>query len=295
MIVSGSQQALEISTRVLLERGSRVWIEEPGYRFARDVFHLNGCRVVPVPVDSEGMDVEAGMRRCRSAEAALVTPSHQYPMGATMSASRRLQLLEWAHNSGSWIIEDDYDSEYRYEGMPISSLQGLDPGNHVVYIGTFSKVLFPTLRIGYVVIPPDLVERFIAVRLTMDISPPNFFQLVLADFIQEGHFSRHIRRMRLLYRERRSALLESIRNELDIAVTLLGEQAGLHVSVTLPHGFDDHELSERAARDGLWLVPLSSSYIERPSPQGFILGFSNIPAGEIPRSMKKLRNILYSH
>jgi len=295
MIVSGSQQALEISTRVLLERGSRVWIEEPGYRFARDVFHLNGCRVVPVPVDSEGMDVEAGMRRCRSAEAALVTPSHQYPMGATMSASRRLQLLEWAHNSGSWIIEDDYDSEYRYEGMPISSLQGLDPGNHVVYIGTFSKVLFPTLRIGYVVIPPDLVERFIAVRLTMDISPPNFFQLVLADFIQEGHFSRHIRRMRLLYRERRSALLESIRNELDLAVTVLGEQAGLHVSVTLPHGFDDHELSERAARDGLWLVPLSSSYIERPSPQGFILGFSNIPAGEIPRSMKKLKNILHSH
>lgn len=295
MIVSGSQQALEISTRVLLERGSRVWIEEPGYRFARDVFHLNGCRVVPVPVDSEGMDVEAGMRRCRSAEAALVTPSHQYPMGATMSASRRLQLLEWAHSSGSWIIEDDYDSEYRYEGMPISSLQGLDPGNHVVYIGTFSKVLFPTLRIGYVVIPPDLVERFIAVRLTMDISPPNFFQLVLADFIQEGHFSRHIRRMRLLYRERRSALLESIRNELDIAVTVLGEQAGLHVSVTLPQGFDDHELSERAARDGLWLVPLSSSYIERPSPQGFILGFSNIPAGEIPRTMKKLKNILHSH
>jgi GntR family transcriptional regulator / MocR family aminotransferase len=295
MIVSGSQQALEISTRVLLERGSRVWIEEPGYRFARDVFHLNGCRVVPVPVDSEGMDVEVGMRRCRSAAAALVTPSHQYPMGATMSASRRLQLLEWAHNSGSWIIEDDYDSEYRYEGMPISSLQGLDPGDHVVYIGTFSKVLFPTLRIGYVVIPPDLVERFISVRLTMDISPPNFFQLVLADFIQEGHFSRHIRHMRLLYRERRSALLESIRNELDIAVTVLGEQAGLHVSVTLPHGFDDHELSERATRDGLWLVPLSSSYIERPSPQGFILGFSNIPAGEIPRSMKKLRNILHSH
>jgi len=295
MIVSGSQQALEISTRVLLERGSRVWMEEPGYRFARDVFHLNGCRVVPVPVDREGMDVEAGKDRCRTAEAALVTPSHQYPLGATMSASRRLQLLEWAHNSGSWIIEDDYDSEYRYEGMPISSLQGLDPGNHVVYIGTFSKVLFPSLRIGYLVIPPDLVERFIAVRLTMDISPPNFFQLVLADFIQEGHFSRHIRRMRLLYRERRSALLESIRNELDIAVTVLGEQAGLHVSVTLPHGFDDHELSERAARDGLWLVPLSSSYIERPSPQGFILGFSNIPAGEIPRSMKKLRKILHSH
>jgi GntR family transcriptional regulator/MocR family aminotransferase len=294
MIVSGSQQALEISTRVLLERGSRVWMEEPGYRFARDVFHLNGCRVVPVPVDREGMNVEAGIARCRGAEAALVTPSHQYPLGATMSASRRLQLLEWAHNSGSWIIEDDYDSEYRYEGMPISSLQGLDPSSHVVYIGTFSKVLFPSLRLGYVVIPPDLVQRFIAVRLTMDISPPSFLQLVLADFIQEGHFSRHIRRMRLLYRERRSALLDSIRNDLDLAVAVLGEQAGLHVSITLPQGFDDHEMSERAARDGLWLVPLSSSYIERPSPQGCILGFSNIPAAEIPRSMKKLRNVLHA-
>jgi len=292
MIVSGSQQALEVSARVLLERGARAWIEEPGYRFARDVFHLNGCRVVPIPVDGEGMNVEVGMNRCRSAEAALVTPSHQYPSGATMSASRRLQLLEWAHSSGSWIIEDDYDSEYRYEGMPISSLQGLDPGCHVVYVGTFSKVLFPSLRLGYVVIPPDLVERFIAVRLTMDISPPSFLQLVLTDFIQDGHFSRHIRRMRLLYRERRSALLESIRHDLDVPVTVLGEQAGLHVSITLPYGFDDHEVSDHAAREGLWLVPLSSSYIERPSPQGFILGFSNIPAGEIPRAMKKLSNVL---
>jgi GntR family transcriptional regulator/MocR family aminotransferase len=238
------------------------------------------------------MDVAAGINLCSRAAAALVTPSHQYPLGATMSASRRLQLLEWAHNSGSWIIEDDYDSEYRYEGMPISSLQGLDPGSHVVYIGTFSKVVFPSLRLGYLVIPPDLVERFIAVRLTMDISPPNFLQLVLAHFIQEGHFSRHIRRMRLLYRERRSALLESLRNELDLDVTVVGEQAGLHVSVTLPQGFDDHEISDRAARDKLWLVPLSSSYVKRPSPQGFILGFSNTPASEAPGAVRKLKRVL---
>ena len=294
MVVSGSQQALEISTRVLLERGSRVWMEEPGYRFARNVFQLNGCHVVPVPVDGEGMNIAAGINLCRGAKAALITPSHQYPLGATMSASRRLQLLEWSHNSGSWIIEDDYDSEYRYEGMPIPSLQGLDPGSHVVYIGTFSKVLFPSLRLGYLVIPPDLIERFIAVRLTMDISPPSFLQLVLADFIQEGHFSRHIRRMRLLYRERRSALLESLRNELDLDITVVGEQAGLHVSVTLPQGFDDHVISERAGRDKLWLVPLSSSYIKRPSPQGFILGFSNTAAEEILVAVRKLNSILHS-
>lgn len=294
MIVSGSQQALEISTRVLLDRGSHVWMEEPGYRFARNVFNLNGCRVIPVPVDGEGMDVAAGIVRCRSAKAALVTPSHQYPLGVTMSASRRLQLLEWAHNSGSWIIEDDYDSEYRYESMPIASLQGLDPGSHVVYIGTFSKVLFPSLRLGYVVIPSDLIERFLSVRLTMDICPPTFFQLVVADFIREGHFSRHIRRMRLLYRDRRSALFERLRNDLGINVRVTGEQAGLHLSVTLPEGFRDHEIAERAAHDRFWLVPLSSSYLERPSPQGLILGFGSTPVEEIPPAVRKLRDILQS-
>ena len=293
MIVSGSQQALEISTRVLLDRGSRVWMEEPGYRFARYVFNLNGCRVIPVPVDGEGLNVAAGIKRCRKARAALVTPSHQYPLGVTMSASRRLQLLEWSHSSGSWIIEDDYDSEYRYENMPIASLQGLDRGSRVVYIGTFSKVLFPSLRLGYIVIPPDLIERFLVVRLTIDISPPTFLQTVLADFIREGHFSRHIRRMRLLYRDRRSALLESLKNDLGIAVNVTGEQAGLHLSVTLPHGFRDHEITERALQQRLWLAPLSASYLERPAQQGFILGFSNTSSDEIPRAVRKLRDIVH--
>jgi len=294
MIVTGSQQGLEITTRVLLDRGSRVWMEEPGYRFARNVFNMNGCRVIAVPVDSEGINVAAGLERCRKARAALVTPSHQYPLGVTMSASRRLQLLEWAHNSGSWIIEDDYDSEYRYDSMPIASLQGLDRYSRVVYMGTFSKVLFPSLRLGYVIIPSDLIERFLAVRLAMDMGPPIFLQLVLADFITEGHFSRHIRRMRSLYRERRNALLQNIRNELDIAVNVTGEQTGLHLSMTLPRGLRDHEISERAAQHRLWLAPLSASYAERPSPQGFILGFSNTAAEQMSRAVRKLRDILHS-
>ena len=247
-----------------------------------------------MPVDEEGMDVASGVKRCRNAEAALVTPSHQYPLGSTMSASRRLQLLEWAHSSGSWIIEDDYDSEYRYENLPIASLQGLDPGAHVVYIGTFSKVLFPSLRLGYIAIPSDLIERFVTVRLNMDLGAPGFMQMVLADFIEGGHFARHLRRMRLLYRERRSVLLESLRSELRDNVGVSGEQAGLHVSVTLPAGFDDHELSERAARIKLWLVPLSSSYLRRPAPNGFILGFSNTSTKEIPDAVRKLRGIIRS-
>src|SRR5215471_3552396 len=169
MVVSGSQQALEISARVLLDPGSRVWMEEPGYRLAADVLTLAGCHVVPVPVDKEGLNVAAGVARCRKARAAFVTPSHQFPLGVTMSASRRLQLLDWAQSSGAWIIEDDYDSEYRYQSMPVASLQGLDANARVIYIGTFSKVLYPSLRLGYLVLPSDLVDRFLAIRRAMDL------------------------------------------------------------------------------------------------------------------------------
>lgn len=292
MIVSGSQQALAISTRVLLDAGSRVWMEEPGYRFARYVFNLNGCQIVPVPVDGEGLNVAAGIKKCHSARAVLVTPSHQYPLGVTMSASRRLQLLDWAHRSASWIIEDDYDSEFRYDSMPIASLQGLDPYSRVVYIGTFSKVVFPSLRLGYIVIPPDLVQRFRAVRLTADLSPPAFLQTVMADFIREGHFSRHIRRMRLLYQERRSALLESLKSELDFPIHVTGEHAGMHLSMTLPEGFRDEEIAERAARQKLWLSPLSAYYFRRPIQQGLVLGFSNTPSAEMGRAVRRLRDVL---
>ncbi len=294
MIVSGSQQALEITARVLLEPGSRVWMENPGYRFARSIFKLHSCEIIPVPVDRDGLNVAAGISRCRNARAVLVTPSHQYPLGVTMSASRRLQLLEWAHKSGSWIIEDDYDSEYRYESMPIASLQGLDRGSQVVYIGTFSKVLFPSLRLAYIVIPPDLVESFFAVRLTYDIAPPTFLQSVLADFIREGHFSRHIRRMRSLYKERQSALMESIHKELDVPVDITGEQAGLHLTITLPQRFRDQEIAERALRQRLWLVQLSSSYLERPALPGFILGFSNTRAEDMQKAVRRLRDVIHA-
>ena len=162
-----------------------------------------------------------------------MTPSHQYPLGMVMSASRRLQLLDWARRSGSWIIEDDYDSEYRYESLPIASLQGLDRDARVIYVGTFSKVLFPALRLGYVVLPADLVARFAAVRDATDIFPPTFAQAVLADFIREGHFARHLRRMRALYQERRGALVDALRTELGDVVTVLGDEAGMHLVASL--------------------------------------------------------------
>jgi GntR family transcriptional regulator/MocR family aminotransferase len=293
MIVSGSQQALEISARVLLDPGSPVWVEDPGYPLARDAFALTGCRLIPVPVDHEGLDVAAGIQRCRKARAALVTPSHQFPLGVTMSASRRLQLLDWAQNTGSWIIEDDYDSEYRYRSSPIASLQGLDANARVIYIGTFSKVLFPSLRLGYVVMPSDLVGRFLTIRRAMDLAPPTFFQQVLADFIEEGHFARHIRRMRVLYRERRSALVDSIAQELGTAVEVLGDEAGMHLTVALPNRSLDLEIAERAARQNLWIWPLSRSYLSEVARPGFILGFGSTPVAEIPRAVRLLRNLLH--
>lgn len=290
MIVSGSQQALEISARVLLDPGSRVWVEEPCYRLAPDVFLLNGCHLVPVPVDQEGMDVAAGIKRWRKARAAFVTPSHQFPLGVTMSAARRFQLLDWAQNTGSWIIEDDYDSEYRYESLPIASLQGLDANGRVIYIGTFSKVLYPSLRLGYIVIPSDLVDHFLAIRRVMDLGPPTFYQEVLADFIREGHFARHLRRMRVLYGERRTALVESIHQELGSMVELLGSEAGMHLAVTLPNGSRDLEIAERAARQNLWIWPLSAAYLGEARP-GFILGFGGTAVEEIPRAVRQLRNL----
>ena len=292
VVVSGSQQGLELACRVLLDAGNRVWMEEPGYSFARTVFTSNDCSIVPVPVDSEGLDVASGIRQCRRARAAVVTPSHQYPLGATMSASRRLQLLDWAANNEAWIIEDDYDSEHRYEGLPATSLQGMDRNSRVVYVGTFSKVLFPALRLGYVVAPPDLVERFRAVRLAMDICPPTLFQNVLADFLREGHFSRHIRRMRALYAERRSVLIESLRQELGHAAELSGGQAGMHLAI-LMNGIDDRAATDRAERVHLWLTPLSPAYHRSENARtGFIVGFGSVPVQEIPDAVRKFQAVL---
>ena len=292
LIVSGSQQALEISAQVLVDPGNSVWVEEPGYRFSREVFALAGSRLVAVPVDDQGLNVSAGIKKCRSARVAIVTPSHQFPLGVTMSASRRLQLLQWAQENGSWIIEDDYDSEYRYESAPISSLQGLDNNERVIYIGTFSKVLFPSLRIGYLVVPRDLLGHFVATRRATDLGSPSLTQEVLAEFINEGHFERHIRRMRVLYKERRSALVESLRNDLDVAGQVTGAEAGLHLTLTLPGMKSDYDVTRRAASQNLWMWPLSSAYIGGAALNGLILGFGSTQASDIPAAVRKIRGVL---
>jgi len=292
MIVSGSQHALQIAANVLFDPGTSVWVEEPGYRLARHVFTAAGCRQIPVPVDDEGLNVAAGIQRCANARAAYVTPSHQYPLGSTMSAGRRLQLLNWAQREGSWILEDDYDSEYRFESTPIASLQGLDRNARVIYIGTFSKVLFASLRLGYMVIPPDLVERFAAVRYGMDIFPPYLYQEVIADFMREGHFGRHVRRMRLLYSERRKALVEQLEKAFGDELEIRGAEAGMHLAATFRTDRDDVGIAEKAAAQGLWLWPLSTSYVTRDVRKGFILGYGNVAAQAMPAAVEKLRAIV---
>jgi GntR family transcriptional regulator/MocR family aminotransferase len=294
MIVSGSQQALEISARVLLDSGTPAWVEEPGYWLTQQVLRLAGCRMIPVPVDTEGMNVRVGVHKRPKARIAYVAPSHQYPLGSTMSASRRLQLLDWAEKSGSWIVEDDYDSEYRYESMPVASLQGLDANSRVIYIGTFSKVLFPSLRMGYVVVPEDLVEHFLMTRRTMDITFPYLQQAVLADFIREGHFARHIRRMRVLYQERRTTLVHSLLRTLGSSFEIFGAEAGMHLLMMLAKGYRDLDIANRAARQGLWLAPLSACYLEVPARQGLILGFGGTRTAEIPDAVRRLAGVLRS-
>ena len=208
-----------------------------------------------------------------------------------MSASRRLQLVEWARNSGAWIIEDDYDSEYRYQSLPIPSLQGLDNNSRVVYIGTFSKVLFPSLRLGYIVVPPDLIDRFFTMRRVMDLGPPTFHQQVLADFIDEGHFARHIRRMRVHYGRLRQVLFESLTNNLEDMAEVIGDEAGMHLTLILQNKFRDEEIGWAGARQDLALWPLSRSYMGQ-ARQGLILGFGGITEREIPPAVGRLRDLL---
>src|SRR5262249_53362770 len=201
--------------------------------------------ITPVPVDHEGLDVKEGIRRAPKAHAVYITPSHQYPLGMTMSASRRMLLLNWAARTGAWIIEDDYDSEFRFGARPITSLQGMDTSARVIYVGTFSKVMFPAMRLGYVVIPKDLVQAFATVRDASDQFSSTLYQAVMATFIRDGHFARHIRKMRMLYMERRAVLVEAIQNQINDKLEVIGSEAGMHLVALLPPGTNDIAVSKR--------------------------------------------------
>ncbi len=292
LIVSSSQQALDLSARLLLDPGDSVWIEEPGYTGARGALIAAGADLAPIPVDSQGIKVDWGIRQAPDARLIYITPSHQYPLGATLNLPRRMALLEWASRSGAWILEDDYDSEYRYAERPLSSLQGLDETGCVIYIGTFSKVLFPSLRLAYMVVPPDLVDAFQRARNLNDGHSPSLAQSVLTDFIEEGHFTAHLRRMRNLYYERQEALVQAAESRLQGVLDVQRSPCGMHVTGILADGHDDVRLSRDAAAQGLDAAPLSFTYLRDPTKRGFILGYCCIPRDEIERGVETMARIL---
>ena len=295
LVTSGSQQALQLSAQVLLNPGDRVLVEEPGYPGARVALLSAGARLIPQPVDQEGMTPAKLKNDARAPSLAYVTASHQYPLGMTMNAARRMSLLNWAARSNSWIIEDDYDSEYRFESRPIPSLQGLDIHDRVIYVGTFSKVIFPALRVGYMVVPKDLVHFFLAARDAADIFPSTFYQVVLADFISEGHFARHIRRMRMLYMQRRDALVNALHNYLGGIVQVVGVEAGMHLAILLPVGMNDAAISRIAAKKDISAMPLSSCYLAPPTRGGLVLGFAGFNNRQIQDGVAKLASIIKEH
>jgi GntR family transcriptional regulator/MocR family aminotransferase len=289
-IVSGVQEALDLTARLLLNRGDRVCMEDPGYVGAHMVFEAVGAKVSAVDLDDEGIQVRG--QSLRGSRLVYVTPGHQFPLGITMSLSRRLQLLEWAQKSDGLIFEDDYDSEYRYSGPPIPALQGFDGSGSVIFAGSFSKVLFPSLRLGYLVIPPALVPHFAATMSLTTRHAPLPGQAVLCDFITEGHFSRHLRRMREIYAERLSVLLESAREKLVGLLEISQIEAGLQTVGWLREGIEGEWAARAAAARGVEVFPLSRYSQGRVARQGLQLGFAAVDAREIRRGVRELATAL---
>jgi len=293
LIISGVQQALDRTAHLLLDAGDPVWMEEPGYPGAAVVFRAVGARICPVPVDSEGLNLEAGRRRWQlRPRLVYVTPAHQFPLGVTMSLSRRLSLLEWARRSKTIIFEDDYDSEYRYSGRPIPALQGLDRAAVVIFAGSFTDVLFPALRLAYLVVPSDMVDIFAAAESVSTHHPPLIDQAILCDFIREGHFARHVRRMRELYAERLSVLVESARERLTGLLEIPEVEAGLRTVGWLQGGILAERAAEAAAKYDVEVVPLSRYAYGRARRDGIVLGFAAVDARELRRGVEQLGKAL---
>lgn len=275
-ITTGLRTTLELTLSSLSTVGDEFWFEDPGYILARPFLQNAAVKIVPVPVDENGLMVEEGKRLSPYAKFAMVTPSHQSPLGVTLSLERRMALLEWASSAGSWIIEDDYDSEFRYQGRPLPALKSLDRNDRVIYAGTFSKVLFPGLRLAYVVAPASAVARFQAVSSNLNAGCPYLFQAGVADFIAEGHFSRHLKKMRLLYAERRAVTQRVFQEVLGDRIRIDLRPGGLHMLAQLADHEDDVMIAEKARELGLATHALSRWYINAKSQQGLLLGFANV-------------------
>jgi GntR family transcriptional regulator/MocR family aminotransferase len=293
LILSSTQQAIDLSIRVLANPGDPMWLEDPGYGGARGAAAAGGCEIVPVPLDEQGLSFTSGPVE-RPPRLVYVTPSHQFPLGLTMTLPRRLALVEWARSIGAMILEDDSSSEFRHTGQPLAALQGLDRDGRVLYIGTFNKILFPALRLAYVVVPAGLIEPFTLARGFADGHSPIIDQAAVARFMEEGHFARHISRMRIAYRERQNALVEALRRKLAGAVEPQPAETGLHLVGWLPPDADENAIAERAACFGVAVQPLVRFRISAHLQPGLVLGFGAVPPERVGSAVDRLAMALDS-
>ncbi len=292
LIVSGAQEGLDRTSRLLLNPEDPAWMEEPGYPGAAAVLRAVGVKLCGVPVDAEGLDLERGIQRWPRPKLVYVTPAHQFPLGVTMSLRRRLALLEWARKAGVMIFEDDYDSEYRYSGRPVPALQGLDRAGVVIFGGSFSAVMFPAMRLGYLVVPLEMIDVFAAAQSVSTHHPPLLGQAVLCDFITEGHFARHIRRMRQVYTERLGVLLKGAREKLAGLIEISNVEAGLQTIGWLPDGALAEEVAAAAAKKNVEVIPLQRYAYGRVRGNGIVLGFAAVEPRELRRGVDELAAVL---
>ena len=292
MICSGSQQALYLSFQLLLNTGDTVWVEDPGYHGISGAITSVDAKEFPVPTDQDGFDLNYAIKLKLNARAAIVTPSHNYPMGYTLSLERRLSLIEWAKQNSSWIIEDDYDSEFRYEGPPLTALQGLGGENCVIYAGTFTRILHPSIRLGYLIIPQALVEPFTKAKRYIDGGISQLPQLALGDFMASGQFASHVRRMRKLYQHRRDVLNNEVANSLDGILERVSSDGGMHSVFLLAPEFSDKEICTLTDQQGLGIRALSNYYSGPPPQQGLVIGFAGYNDESIKKGVKVLASTI---
>ncbi|MFK7801581.1 MAG: PLP-dependent aminotransferase family protein [Anaerolineae bacterium] len=290
-IVSGIQQALDILGRLLINPGDEVLVETPGYVNASRLFRSHGAQLLPISVDENGFQPER-IPAETDARLVFVTPSNQFPHGGAMPIQRRLKLIHWARRQNAYIIEDDYDGELRYVGSPISALQGLDASGRVIYLGTFSKVLLPALRLGYVILPQELCSPFLQAKMLMDRGAPTLTQAAIADFINEGHFERHIRNLRKLYSERRKTLVQAIQKYLSEDVTFADHPAGFHIMLYLKTGVDEQHVIAEARKQGVAVYPGRPYHLSGWVPPSLVLGFSDLENSQIEEGIKRLGEVL---
>ena len=292
VIVSGIQHGLDLTIRVLLDPDDAVCIEDPCFPIVPAMFKALPAKVVPIPVDDKGLDAREARRRCRRPKLVYVTPAHQFPLGALMPVSRRLSLLEWASRIGAWIFEDDYDSEYRYAGRPVPALQGFDQRGVVIYSGSFSKVLLPSLRLGYLVVPSALVDKFAAARFLTDRHASVLDQAALCEFVTAGHFGRHIRRTRELYGSRLMILREAMHGRLAGTIDVPESHAGTHIPAWLRPGLHADAIAAAAAAKKVEAIPIRRFVLRTPRPEGFVLGFAPFSARQIREGVDALAMVI---